>query len=108
MGQSVRTQFGASGGGQVIGCANLIEIGTWSDPVEGRSVAHSWKKGIRAGDANARSRTEDLEDPWSGKPVCTPGMFRRVYPYSAALEKYGKEVLSSEELCFLRGSADGW
>ena len=41
LGQSVLTQFGAGGGGQVIWCANLIEIGTWSDPVEGRSVAHS-------------------------------------------------------------------
>ena len=40
--------------------------------------------------------------------MCTPGMFRRVYPGSAALEMYGNEALSSEELCFLRGSADRW
>jgi len=43
-------------------CAMLIVIGTWSDPVEGRSVANSWKKGSRAGDGNARYRTDDLED----------------------------------------------
>ena len=53
----------AGGSGEVIGYAILIQIGTWSDPVEGRSVARSWKKGTRAGDANLRSRTEDLEDP---------------------------------------------
>jgi len=39
--------------------------------------------------------------------VCTPRVFRSVYPCSAALEKYGKEALSSQELCFLSGSADG-
>jgi len=65
-------------------------------------------KGSRAGDVNARSRTVNLEDPLSGKLVCTPGMFKRVNPCSAAVAKYGKEALSSEELCFLRGSADRW
>jgi len=40
--------------------------------------------------------------------VCTPGVFSRVYPCSVGLENYGKEALSSEELCFLSGLADGW
>jgi len=30
-----------------------------------------------------------------------------VYPSSVALEKYGKEALSLEELCLLIGSAEG-
>ena len=76
--------------------------------MEGRSVLHSWKKGIKEEDANARSRTESLDDPRRGKWVCTSGVFRSVDPYSATLEKYGKEALSLEELCFLIGSAEGW
>ena len=39
--------------------------------------------------------------------MCTPGVCRSVYPCSAALEKYGKEGLSSEAFCFLIGSAEG-
>ena len=40
--------------------------------------------------------------------MCTPGVLRRVYLCSVALEQSGKEALSSEELCVLSGSADGW
>jgi len=61
--QSVLTHFGAGGAGSLIGCAILTVMGTWSDPVEGRSVVHSWNKAIRALDANARSKSEALEDP---------------------------------------------
>jgi len=82
----------------VIWFANLIMMGTWSEPGEGRSVAHSWKNSIRVVAAKARSKTEDLKDPLSGNRVCTPRVFRRVYPNSAALEKYGKEAWSSEKL----------
>jgi len=35
-------------------------------------------------------------------------VFRSLYPSFAALEKYGKEALSSEELWLLIGSAEGW
>jgi len=83
-------------------------IGTWSDPVDGRSVAHSWKKGICAVDVHERFRTEGLDVPLSGKRVSTPSVFRRVYPYSPPLEKYRKEGLSSEELFLLCGSDGGW
>ena len=79
MDQWVLTQLGAGGGGDVIGCAIQIVIGTWSDPVDGRLVAYSWKKGISAVGANKRSRTEGQEARFRGKRVCTPGVFRRVY-----------------------------
>jgi len=66
------------------------------------------KKGIREEDTNARSRTEGLEGLWREKQVCPPGVFRSVYICSAAGEKYRKEALSSEELCHLIRSAEGW
>jgi len=68
-GQSVLTQFGAGGdgggrgGGAMIGYAIVIVMGTWSEPVAGRSVAQSWKKSIRDENANATSSTEGLEGP---------------------------------------------
>jgi len=55
--------------------------------VEGRSVDQSWKKGTKEEDVNARSRTDCVDDLWSGKRGYTPGVFRSVYPCSAALEK---------------------
>jgi len=75
--------------------------------VEGRSVDQSWKMGTKEEDANARSRTDCLDDLWSGKRGYTSGVFRSVYPCSAALEKYGREALSWEKLCLLIGSAEG-
>ena len=72
----VLTQFVAGRGGDIIGCAILIVMGTWSKPVDRRSVAHFWKKGISMVDAKERSTTESLEVPLSGKRVFTAGMFR--------------------------------
>jgi len=82
-------------------------MGTWSDTVEGRGVAHSWKKGARDVEAKAKSRTEGLAGPLIGKRVKTPGVLSSEYPRSEALEKYGKKAWSSEGLWPLRGPEEG-
>ena len=77
-GQSVLLQFGLRGGGDRIGWEKRIFMGIWSEPVEGRGVSHDLKKGARAGDAKARSRTEGLPVSDRGKRVYTPGVLRRL------------------------------
>ena len=74
----------------MIGWERRIVIGMWSDPVEGRGESQDLKKGIRVGDVKARSITEGLAVPGSGKRVYTPGVLSKLYPRSEALEKYRK------------------
>ena len=62
-------------------------IGTWSEPVDGRGVSHALKKGTRAVDAKARSRTEGLPLPIGGNRVYTPGVLSMLYLRPAAREK---------------------
>ena len=57
-GQSVRTQLGEGGGGEVNGCESIIWTGTWSEPVEGRVVSHVWQKEGNEGEVKERSSTE--------------------------------------------------
>ena len=77
-GQSVLNQLGLGGGGDRIGWERRIVIGMWSEPVDGRGVSHDLKKGVRDGEAKARSSTEGLPVPVGGKRVYTPGVFSMV------------------------------
>ena len=45
----------------------MTTIGTWSEPVEGRGVSHEEKAGDTCLFAQARSRTEGLDEDAKGK-----------------------------------------
>jgi len=77
-GQSVLTQFGGSGMGVRMGCANIMVVQTLSEPMEGRFVSHSGMKGAETGEAKARSRTEGLEVRLSGKHVKIPTVLTKL------------------------------
>ena len=77
--QSVSSHLGRGAEGVCEGEANVMTIGTWSEPVEGRKVASQLlKAGNMCGFAKARSMTLGLCSLDRGYRVKTPGVLRRV------------------------------
>ena len=77
--QSGSTHLERGTGGFCEAEANVITIGTWSEPVEEREVVFQLlKAGNMCGFANARSMTLGHCSPDRGYQVKTPGVLRRV------------------------------
>ena len=77
--QSVSSHLGRGAVGFCDDEANMMTIGTWSEPVNGREVASQHlKAGNLCGFANARSMTLGLCSPDRGYRVKTPRVLRRV------------------------------
>jgi len=70
-GRSVKAQFGMGGGARKSGASKRKRLGMWSGPVEGRASDQSEKKGMRRGEAKARSKTASLR-PGTWKIGCRP------------------------------------
>ena len=77
--QSVSSHIGRGTEGVCEGEANVMTIGTWSEPVERREVGSQLlKAGNRCGFANGRSMMLGFCSPDRGYRVKTPGILRRV------------------------------